>query len=66
MKTETIEVVVKGVTVIVAITGIVILDSIALMNGINGTLFTLAMLIVGGLGGFEARDILATMKGGKE
>ena len=66
METKKVEVVFKSVTVIVAITGIVILDAIALTQGINGTLFTLSMIIVAGLGGFEVRDVLATMKGSKE
>ena len=65
MKNETVEVVVKGVTVIVAITGIVVLDSIALMNGINGTIFTLAMIAIAGLAGYEMTDILKYFKGGK-
>ena len=65
MKNETVEVVIKGVTVIVAITGIVVLDSIALMNGINGTIFTLAMIAIAGLAGYEMTDILKYFKGGK-
>ena len=65
MKNETIEVIVKGVTVIVAITGIVVLDSIALMNGINGTLFTLAMISIAGLAGYEIQDVLKYIKGDK-
>ena len=65
MKNETIEVVTKEVTVIVAITGIVVLDSIALMNGINGTIFTLAMIAIAGLAGYEMTDILKYFKGGK-
>ena len=56
----------KCVTVIVAITGIVILDAIALTQGINGTLFTLAMISIAGLGGYEIQDVLKYFKGGKE
>lgn len=65
MKTEKVEVVFKSVTVIVAITGIVILDAIALTQGINGTLFTLAMIAIAGLAGYEMTDILKYFKGGK-
>ena len=65
MKNETTEAVIKGVTVIVAITGIVVLDSIALMNGINGTIFTLAMIAIAGLAGYEMTDILKYFKGSK-
>ena len=65
MKNETIEVVTKEVTVMVAITGIVVLDAVALMNGINGTLFTLAMIAIAGLAGYEIQDVLKYFKGDK-
>ena len=65
MKTETTEVIVKGVTVMVAITDIAVLDAIALMNGINGTLFTLAMIAIAGLAGYEIQDVLKYFKGDK-
>ena len=64
MYEKTVAIVAKAVTVISAIFGIVVLDSIALMNGINGTLFTLAVVAIGGLGGYEIQDILKYIKGG--
>ncbi len=38
--------------VIAAIAGLVILEAIALFNGINGTLFSLVIAAVAGLGGW--------------
>ena len=38
--------------VIVAILSIVLLDVIALSNGINGTLFTLCVAVIAGLAGY--------------
>lgn len=37
---------------IVAISGIVVLESIALLKGINGVLFGTAMTIIGGIAGY--------------
>jgi hypothetical protein len=65
MNVEIISEIVKGTTIIGAIAGIVILDSIALMNGINGTMFTLSMIAIAGLGGYEIKDILEIFRGGK-
>jgi hypothetical protein len=48
--------------VIAAIIGIVILDSVALMNGINGTYMTLAFVAIAGLGGYEIRDVVDMLK----
>lgn len=35
-----------------AIAGLVIMECVALMNGINGTLYTLVVAAVAGIGGF--------------
>ena len=48
----------------VAITGIVVLEGIALLCGVNGMLYTLAIVAISGLGGYEIRDIFLKMKGG--
>ena len=66
MEIETMNAAINGVTAMVAITGIVVLDSIALMNGINGTLFTLAMVTISGIAGYEIKDVLKVVMGGKK
>ena len=66
MEIETMNAAINGVTAMVAITGIVVLDSIALMNGINGTLFTLAMVTISGIAGYEIKDVLKAVMGGKK
>ena len=53
------------VKVVAAIAGIVILDSVALMNGINGTLLLIAVVAIAGLGGYELRGIAEMLKGKK-
>jgi hypothetical protein len=53
------------VIVIVAIMGVVVLDSIALMNGINGTFLALSFTTIGGFIGYvgkSSKDIIK--KGG--
>ena len=51
--------------VIAAIIGMVVLDSIALMNGIDGTLMLIAVVAIAGLGGYELRDVVNLIKGEK-
>lgn len=50
------------VTVLTAIIGIIILESIALSQGINGTGLSLSIAGIAGLGGYEVRKVI---KGGK-
>ena len=38
-----------------AIVGIIILEVVALLHGINGTMFALAVAAISGLGGYEIR-----------
>ena len=48
-----------------AIGGIVILEVVALLNGINGTMLGLAIASIAGLGGYEVRhgqDIIKKRK----
>jgi len=42
----------------VAIVGIVVLESIAMITGHNGTILRLALVAVAGLGGFSLASIL--------
>ena len=44
-------------TPIAAIAGIVILEIVALSNGINGVLLGGGMAIIGGLGGYEVKAL---------
>ena len=48
--------------VIAAIAGIVILESVALFNGINGTQLTLAMAAIAGLGGYGLSEVQNRLK----
>ena len=57
MENEKIDVIFKGTTVVVATVGIVVLDAIALTQGIGSTLFTLALISIAGFVGYEARDV---------
>lgn len=52
-------------TPIAAIAAIVILEAIALFKGINGTLMSIAIAAMAGLGGYEAKILRDKMKGGK-
>ena len=45
------------IEVLTAIVGIVILDSIALYSGVDGVLFTLAVVAIAGLGGYELSEL---------
>lgn len=47
-----------GVKVCVAIAGIVILESIAMLTGHNGTMLRLALVAIAGLGGFSLATFL--------
>ena len=53
-------------TPIVAIIGIVILEGIALLKGVNGTVFSIAVAALAGLGGYEIKVLRDKAKGGKE
>ncbi len=50
---------------IVAILCITLLESIALLQGIDGMIFSLAATIIGGLGGYQAKIARDKLKGGK-
>jgi len=52
-------------TPIVAIVGIVILEAIALANGIDGVLMSGAIAVIGGLAGYQAKTLRDRIKGGK-
>ncbi|MCD6137169.1 MAG: hypothetical protein J7J91_01080 [Deltaproteobacteria bacterium] len=45
----------KDIKAIVAIGGIVVLESIALMKGIDGTILTMVVATLAGLGGYYIR-----------
>lgn len=45
----------KDIKAIVAIGGIVVLESIALMKGIDGTILTMVVATLAGLGGYYMR-----------
>ena len=50
------------IEVLTAIVGIVILDSIALYSGVDGVLFTLAVVAIAGLGGYELSELRGVVK----
>ncbi|UYL65064.1 MAG: hypothetical protein QIT46_gp12 [Methanophagales virus PBV305] len=41
----------------IAITGLVILEAIALMNGIDGTLLSVVIAVIAGLAGYTVRKV---------
>jgi hypothetical protein len=43
------------------IVGIVILEGIALFNGVNETQFTLVVIVLAGLGGYGVKEIFGKM-----
>jgi len=48
--------------VIAAIAGIVVLESVALLTGHNGTILRLSIVIIAGLGGFSLAKFLVYSK----
>ena len=52
-------------TPIAAMIGIVILEAIALLKGVNGTAFSLVIAALAGLGGYEIRVFQTRKKEGK-
>jgi hypothetical protein len=48
----------NGTRVCFAISGIVVIETIALLTGHNGTLLRLALVAIAGLGGFSLANIL--------
>ncbi|MBA7568168.1 hypothetical protein ES708_09889 [subsurface metagenome] len=53
-------------TPIAAIIAIVILETIALLKGVNGALMGIAVAALAGLGGYEAKTLRDKIKGGKQ
>ena len=45
-----------------AILGVIILESIALFKGIDGSLFMTSLFLIGGLGGYELKDMQEKIK----
>lgn len=43
----------KTIKIVAAILGIVILDSVALFNGIDGTLFAVSIAAIAGMAGYQ-------------
>jgi len=43
---------------LVAIVALVVLESVALFNGIDGTLFALVLAAISGLGGYSIRPVV--------
>lgn len=52
-------------TPIVSIVSIVILECVALTQGVNGTVFSLVIAAVAGLGGYQIKARLQSKNGGK-
>lgn len=50
------------IAVIAAIAGVVIMECVALCNGINGEIFTIAIAAVSGLGGYAFHPVLNKKK----
>lgn len=53
------------VTILSAIIGIIVIESIALSQGINGTGLSLAIAAIAGLGGYELDKVIKIIKGVK-
>jgi len=53
-------------TPIVAIVAILILESIALIKGVNGAIMGIVIAALAGLGGYEAKVLKDKIKGGKQ
>ena len=51
--------------VVLAIGSIVLLEILALSQGINGTTLSLSIAAIAGLGGYEMHDVIKTLKGGE-
>lgn len=49
--------------VVLAIGSIVLLEILALSQGINGTTLSLSIATIAGLGGYEVHDIIKILKG---
>ena len=56
----------KDIRAISAICGIVILESFAIMNGIDGTILTMVVATLAGLGGYYIRGRSEERRVGKE
>lgn len=52
-------------TPVVAIIGICVLETVALLNNVNGATLGLAFAAVGGLGGYEVKAFMMKRKGEK-
>lgn len=52
----------NGTKVSVAIAGIVILETVAMLTGHNGTLLRLAIVAIAGLGGFSLAQLVRRTK----
>lgn len=53
-------------TPLAAIVGICVLETIALLNNVNGATLGLAFAAIGGLGGYEVKAFMMKRKGGKQ
>ena len=51
--------------VLMAIAGIVLLETIALLKGINGTFFILSIVAISGLGGYQLKNMVGKINGDK-
>jgi len=63
-KEKTMETTMKYITTIVAIVSITILEAVALMNHIDGTVFSLVIAAIAGLGGYHLKNIVGNKKEG--
>jgi len=52
-------------TPLAAILAITIIECVALLKGVDGLLFSLAVAAISGLGGFQVKSVLDKIKGGK-
>jgi len=52
----------QTIIICAAILGVVVLEAIALMKGIDGALFMASLALVGGLGGYELKDMQNKIK----
>jgi hypothetical protein len=52
-------------TPIVAISCLTIIEIVALLNGIDGVLFSLVIAAISGLGGYQIKALVNNVKGGR-
>jgi len=56
----------SSLVVLIAICAITLLESIALLKGLDGHILTVALAFIAGLGGYEIKEIIRAIRGIKK